>query len=444
MPTTHDAVTALPAAGGANHSLLRNLLVKRMAYCLAADEDAQDLVAVDPQSGATILALIQNGRVYALDPEDTTSPHDGTSVLVSYDSRRYKLDDLSVPYHVLDKDLTAPPDDPEIGDAYLLVEPGTGDWAELDGIVMLTGHGWEEISLPVGRMVYVADEDAYYHRRPTGEIVAGLGVGSISAGSLTPRHLLRGGDLVTWQVINQTTQSPPESPTDGDTYIAAAGSTGAWAGWDGSIVRYENGGWYRYIPSTGWRGYDVNLNQNVEYQSPNWVIQASGYNQIISVSTQGNSALSANGSNAAGYNFSPGTAPTQTTSRRLVETLTIDIQAQFAGQVFDIEYQASITASTLTTAGGTNLIEITSGIFIDSTTNAADWTKSVSTSSAALISPANSELATKNIFASFSISIGDTSPHTLTIIHFPRWASHDITGGSVTLARRRLTARRRA
>ena len=443
MPTNHDAVPALPSAGGANHALLRNLLVTRMAYCLAADEDAQDLVAVDPQSGATILALVQNGRVYAWDPDDTTSAHDGTAILVSFDGQRYKLDALSMPYHVLDKDLTEPPAEPEIGDAYLLIDPGTGDWAGLGPIVTLTGRGWEEIGLPIGRMVYVADEDAYYHRKPNGDIVAGLGVGSISEGSLMPRHLMRGGDLVTWQVVNRTTQAPPGSPSEGDTYIAAAGSTGAWAGWDGSIVRRENDAWQRYVPATGWRAYDTAENLTIVFQSPNWVVQASGYNEVKSAFAAAIAALTAAGSNAGGYEFSE-TPPTQTTNRRIAETITIELQAQFAGQVFALEYIATITENGLSlSAPGTNAtLAVTAAVFVDSASNAADWQRA--TSVAAPGTALSSAIATAKISASFSLALNDTSPHTISVILFPRIGAGNITGGNLSLARRRLTARRRA
>lgn len=443
MPTNHDAVPALPSAGGANHTLLRNLLVKRMAYCLTADEDSQDLVAVDPQSGATILALLQNGRVYALDPDDTTSAHDGTAVLVSYDGKRYKLDALSVPYHVLDKDLTEPPEspEPEIGDAYLLVEAGTGDWAGLEGIVTLTGRGWEEIALPVGRMVYVADEDAYYHRRPTGEIVSGLGVGSISEGSLTPRHLLRGGDLVTWHVISQELQEPPESPepSEGDTYIVAAGGTGDWAGWDGSVVRLESGVWRRYQPATGWRAFDADLNTGIIYQSPNWIAQASGYNQVLSAFASSDS-LSAEGGNVQGYAFSSGTPPTQTTSRRVVETLTLTLQAQYAGQVFDVDYQASITACTFT--GSTSTWRFTAAVFLDAISNAHDWTRLLGSVSGSNLSTGMVDLG--RFEARFRVELPDTDPHTLTLMIFPFVTSSVVSGGTITLDRRRLIAKRRA
>lgn len=270
MPINHDAVGALPVGSAPVKSSLRDLLVKRMAYVLTAVESAQDLVAVDPATGATILAIVQNGRVFYLDPDDTTTGHDGTSCLVSYEGKRYKLDDLEVPYAVLDKDLTEPPEDPQVGDAYLLVASGTGDWAGLGPLVTLTSHGWETVDLPVGRFVYVEDEDAYYHRKPNGDISAGLGVGSIAAGSLFPSHLLLGGGLVFWNVENLTISAPPGSPVEGVAYIVASGGSGAWSGWTGSIARFENGAWRRYQAVEGWRAYDKHSNLVFIFDGTNW------------------------------------------------------------------------------------------------------------------------------------------------------------------------------
>lgn len=445
MPNNHDAVAALPTAGGADHVLLRNLLVKRMAYCLAPGDDSQDLVAVDPQSGATILFLLQNGRIYALDADDTVSAPDGTTVLVSYDGKRYKLDDLSVPYAVLDKDLTAPPDAPEIGDAYLLVGPGTGDWAGLGPIVSLTGRGWDSIALPVGRMVYVEDEDAYYHRKADGDIVAGLGIGAISNGSLRPIHFLRGGDLVTWSVVSQALQSPPASPAAGDTYIVASGGAGAWTGWDGSIARRENGAWVRYIPATGWRAYDANLNAMVKYQSPNWVTELSGYSSVTEAFASGAATISLAGAASGGYVVST-TPPTQSTTRRIVETLTISVQAQRPNQVVDISYAGSADWSVSVSSNPRTFAGLSAAVFIDNVSNAADWRDLgggafSSTNSAA---PAILALNSVHVSASFAVTLPDTLPHTITVMLFPRVDVGTVGAGTVTLTRRRIVAKLRA
>ena len=45
------------------------------------------------------------------------------------------------------------------------------------------------------------------------------------------------------RVINQTTTTPPSTPTVGDAYIVAASATGNWTGKDGLFAVYTNGGW---------------------------------------------------------------------------------------------------------------------------------------------------------------------------------------------------------
>ncbi|AIJ53869.1 hypothetical protein C086_00484 [Brucella abortus F6/05-3] len=47
----------------------------------------------------------------------------------------------------------------------------------------------------------------------------------------------------------------PSSPAEGDRYIVAAQASGAWAGKDGMIASFIDGGWLFVIPATGWLAY---------------------------------------------------------------------------------------------------------------------------------------------------------------------------------------------
>lgn len=44
-------------------------------------------------------------------------------------------------------------------------------------------------------------------------------------------------------VKDRDLSSPPGSPTAGDAYLVASSATGAWAGHDGKIAMYTEGGW---------------------------------------------------------------------------------------------------------------------------------------------------------------------------------------------------------
>lgn len=58
--------------------------------------------------------------------------------------------------------------------------------------------------------------------------------------------------LVQLSVKDRDLTAPPGAPADGDRYIVAAGGTGAWDGWDGSVAYYADGAWMRLVPREGW------------------------------------------------------------------------------------------------------------------------------------------------------------------------------------------------
>ena len=47
--------------------------------------------------------------------------------------------------------------------------------------------------------------------------------------------------------------SPPASPVEGEAHIVPVGASGAWAGQDGNVAVYLNGGWDFITPWAGWR-----------------------------------------------------------------------------------------------------------------------------------------------------------------------------------------------
>jgi hypothetical protein len=61
--------------------------------------------------------------------------------------------------------------------------------------------------------------------------------------------------LVQPMVKSRTIGAPPGSPADGDAYIVAASATGAWAGKDGRLARWLEGGWDFIVPGEGWQAY---------------------------------------------------------------------------------------------------------------------------------------------------------------------------------------------
>lgn len=83
--------------------------------------------------------------------------------------------------------------------------------------------------------------------------------------------------LIQANVINQTTATPPATPNSGDTYIIAAGATGAWSGrstqiayWATAAQTFDVAGWDFYTPAEGWLVYDQSLNLFYYFDGASW------------------------------------------------------------------------------------------------------------------------------------------------------------------------------
>jgi hypothetical protein len=69
-------------------------------------------------------------------------------------------------YHeaVLDKDLTSPPESPNVGDRYWIAPGATGDWAGKDyQIATWSGSAWEFETVSDGDCAFVTDENIFYY-----------------------------------------------------------------------------------------------------------------------------------------------------------------------------------------------------------------------------------------------------------------------------------------
>lgn len=337
MPVQPDFYTAMTDPDGVNAIGLRNSLRKRAAYVLAANESATDLIATDPVTGVVFLSLVQNGRVYAFDPLDTSSAHDGVTVLVTYDGLVYKLDSLVVPYSVISKSYTSPPAGSVVGDSYLIVGAGSGDWAGKGPLVSLTTWGWESISAPPGRLIYVEDEDAYYHVDRYGNVLAGFGSAALSTGSVLVRHFLGGGRSFHFTVVNQTTNTPPTLTGGGNQYIVGSAPTGPWAGKTGWVAVDEGASWGLYQPSAGWRAYDIAQGNDYRFDGTSWISQAGALLFYDYKFTQASiNAVSG----TVGYTYSTATAPT-TSSVRVEDPASITRTARNQARL-RLSYQASL------------------------------------------------------------------------------------------------------
>jgi hypothetical protein len=406
MADQSDFLAPLAATG--SQGLLREALVSRVAYVIADTENPTDFVALDVATGGLPWALIFEGRVFALDPDDTTTANDGISTIVTNDGYRYKVEEVAgTPLSVLDKDTTAPPTTPSFGDAYLVLAGATGDWASHpDDVAIWTARGWSYVPPEIGALVFVEDELGFYHYTTAGDWVSGIGSSVLAANSVRASQLM--GGRTHWVIVNQTTNTPPGSPTTGVAYIVGPSPTGAWAGRTGQVAVWEVNAWTFYSPLEGWTAYDQA--QNIDYYfNGSWLAKSAGYDQIREASADATVTPSVTGSSA--YAYSATAAPTRN-NIGFFDPLSISLQAAFSGQSFDVSYIASqdtASASVLVVA-----------LFVDSEANARDWQR----------------ISAPGIGAFFRLTLNDVATHTVSIRIFA--------GSGIATSRRRILSRRRS
>lgn len=80
--------------------------------------------------------------------------------------------------------------------------------------------------------------------------------------------------LVQLVVISRALASPPATPGAGDRYIVAAGGLGAWAGRDGQIAVFDEGGWTFLAPRPGWQARLLAETATATFTGTAWVIPA--------------------------------------------------------------------------------------------------------------------------------------------------------------------------
>lgn len=65
--------------------------------------------------------------------------------------------------------------------------------------------------------------------------------------------------------------SPPASPAAGSVYFIGTGATDAWAGKEGKLAVFVNGGWLFVTPVVGWRAWRLDTGVSVTFDGVEWV-----------------------------------------------------------------------------------------------------------------------------------------------------------------------------
>lgn len=82
---------------------------------------------------------------------------------------------------------------------------------------------------------------------------------------------------------------PPASPAEGEMHALGPGATGDWAGADGRLAAFTNGGWLFLDPAEGWRAVDAVTGQLRVRLGGDWVVQPLNATGLLGVNTTADS-----------------------------------------------------------------------------------------------------------------------------------------------------------
>lgn len=76
--------------------------------------------------------------------------------------------------------------------------------------------------------------------------------------------------LVQLVLASRSATVPPGAAPEGTSYAVPGGAVNAWAGQDGNIATFANGGWVFVAPKRGWRGFIADESAFAVYDGTGW------------------------------------------------------------------------------------------------------------------------------------------------------------------------------
>lgn len=391
-----DFLPALPVSGQANKALLRDALVKRVIYPFFDGENPTAWVA--NVNGAVPAAIANSsGGIFFLDPNDTTTAHDGVVCIVTFDGYRYKTSNMVMPDYVLGIGVDEPTGSENTGDAYIVSSSPDGEFAYWpDMIAVLTVRGWLAITPRIGRPIFVLG-DRHYFMDENGDW---LPVFLPQGGQIRDEALV--GGQRRFIVQNQTTNAPPGSPSAGVYWIIGSSPTGDWAGYAAKIATMYAGdaAWTIIDPKIGDEAYDKASAANFIWNGSEWAYAAGAWGRIEHVKTLGTGSTAAAGSTY--WNHSTVNAPTTTNQHRR-DDVGISVQTN-TGRKIRFTYEADVTG---TLGGGTpGDPRMGVALFVDSDTTAVAWARWVPS-----VQEYSTQVISNHVSATFIIDAPDNASH---------------------------------
>ena len=77
--------------------------------------------------------------------------------------------------------------------------------------------------------------------------------------------------IVQLSVVSAAVSVPPGGPVGGDRYLVPENAVDDWAGRDGQVASYQDGGWQYFEPQNGWTAWDEATARLVAYDGVEWV-----------------------------------------------------------------------------------------------------------------------------------------------------------------------------
>lgn len=245
--------TAFPLGANQVQATVRAKLAEAMIGVFPTAALSAEDFTIQPYRALAIYGEDGDLEFYSYDATDTTTADDGGVSCIVVSGRRYKKRiDVIVRDSALSATTSAQPSSPTLGDTYIIpVAPSGTDWAsEAKAVAQYTARGWIFRQPFVGMVVYVEDEEAFYHYDPNGDWVLGLGTGGLADGSVTPKKLKLPFGLI--KVEGSQNAPPGGTPTVGTAYQVGTSGSGAWSGHSNDIARWsEAGAWEFFTPTQG-------------------------------------------------------------------------------------------------------------------------------------------------------------------------------------------------
>ena len=271
--------------------------------------------------------------------------------------------------------------------------------------------------------------------------------------AFTARYVAVVTEAKDWSTATQTlgdfnAYKAATGAADGTKYIVAANGIAAFSGHDGDVAEAWGGAYRFYDPYEGASLYDRNLSIKRVFRDGVWESEISGYSELIEGvnNNEADFALTS-ASVAASYLLHESTAPT-TSLPRFVETLTVEVEADYAGQEVEIEYVASVRVEnwSFTMSAVATIIAFTGGVLVDGEANARDWQQidRFTQASSSTVDPVGLERIPR-LNMKFVLTLADTDPHTIKVAVWPyENGAGEFTAGNIRFLRRRLLARKRS